>query len=138
MTIDIKRGDKISFDMIMPGIFGTGYSNATVTSGEMDYNTARAIDPEIGVKHAAFFPHFKEKVNNIDNPSAYGYFSIQVGNSPTPIVIGMTWIDEVTFRHVSTNKATIVIANFEERHRAPINDFMSNLNVNFTLNVTES
>lgn len=134
----IKKGDIINFDMISPGIFGDQYKGAIVSS-VADFNTARIIDPDIQLKHANFYPFFKDKVDNVNDPSKYDYFILQLDVTKSDlIVIGFPWINEDSLKAITTREATIVIRQFQEYHRAPLMDFLTNLNVSYTLLVEDT
>lgn len=133
----VKKGDIINFDMIAPGIFGDQYKGAIVTA-IADFNTARFIDPDIQLKHANFYSMFKDKVDNVNDPSKYDYFVLQLDVTKSNlIVIGTPWINEDSLRAITTREATIVVRQFQEYHRGPLLDFFNNLGVEYTFVVTD-
>ncbi|QZA70543.1 hypothetical protein AH04_60 [Erwinia phage AH04] len=133
----IKKDDIINFDMIAPGIYGDQYKAALV-SGIVDYNTARLIDPSIDVKHANFYPFFKDKVDNVNSPSIYNYFILQLDKTKSNlVVIGFPWINVDSLVTITTRNATVLIQNFQEWQRAPLVDFLNSLNVTYTYKVDD-
>lgn len=135
---NLKKGDIIDFDMIRPGIFGDQYKAALI-SGIVDYNTARMIDPEINAKHANFYPFFQNTVDNVNNPNVYDYLVLQLDVTKSNlVVIGYPWINPQSLKTVSSRYATVIIRNFQEHQRAPLVDFLKNLNVEYTLTVTNN
>lgn len=135
---NLKNGDIIDFDMIRPGIFGDQYKAALI-SGIVDYNTARMIDPEINAKHANFYPFFQSSVDNVNNPNVYSYLVLQLDVTKSNlIVIGYPWINPASLKTISSRYATVIIRNFQEHQRAPLVDFLKNLNVEYTLTVTNN
>jgi hypothetical protein len=134
----IKKNDIIDFDMIAPGIFGDQYKAMTVLS-VAPYSIAQAFDQNLATKHAAFYPLFKDSVDNIDSPSIYDYFILQKDITKAEyIAIGFPWINEASLKGIVTRRANVVIQNFQEFHRAPLLDFMNSLNVEYTFLVTDS
>lgn len=134
----IKKDDIINFDMIAPGIFGDQYKSALVNS-IAPYGLARLIDPSIDVKHANFYPFFKESVDNVNDPSVYDYFILQL--DPTKanyIVIGFPWINVDSLTTLRTRTATVIIQTFQEWQRAPLIDCLNSLNVAYTLKIDDN
>lgn len=133
----LKKDDIINFDMIRPGIFGDQYKGAIV-DGIIGFNSARYIDPEIFQKHANFYPFFKDKVDNVDDPQVYDYLSLRLNKmDPKLTIIGIPWINQDTLKTIQSRHATVIIQHFQEFHRAPLNDFLKNLNVTYTLTVDD-
>lgn len=133
----IKKGDIVNFDMIRPGIFGGQYKGALVTAIG-DFNVARMIDPDIAQKHANFYPFFKDNVGNVDNPTIYDYLILQLDVTKSNLIaIGFPWINEGSLKTVSTRQATIIIREFQEYHRPPLEDFLNGLNVSYTLTIDD-
>lgn len=133
----IKKGDIVNFDMIRPGIFGGQYKGALVTAIG-DFNVARMIDPDIAQKHANFYPFFKDSVGNVDNPTIYDYLILQLDVTKSNLIaIGFPWINEGSLKTVSTRQATIIIREFQEYHRPPLEDFLNGLNVSYTLTIDD-
>ncbi|EBY9764077.1 hypothetical protein D5W64_13270 [Salmonella enterica subsp. enterica serovar Saintpaul] len=134
----IRKNDIINFDMIRPGIFGSQYKAATVT-GIVDYDTACLIDPDVYNKHQAFYPFFKDSVDNVNNPAIYNYFVLQL--DPTiagRTVIGFPWIDKDSLKTIQSRYANVIIQSFQEYHRAPLVDFLKSLNVTYVLTIHDS
>lgn len=135
---ELKKGDIVDFDMITPGIFGDQYK-AAIISGIVDYNTARLIDPELNAKHSNFYPFFQASVDNVNNPAVYDYLILQLDVTKSNlVVIGYPWINKDSLKTVSSRYATIIVRNFQEHQRAPINDFFRNLGVEYTLTITNN
>lgn len=133
----LKKGDIVNFDMIRPGIFGAQYKAALI-AGIVDYNTAHLIDPDVYAKHAAFFPYFKDSVNNVNDPLIYNYMVLQLDpTKPARIVIGFPWIDKDSLKTIESRYATVIIQNFQEYQKAPLIDFLTGLNVVYTLAIND-
>ncbi|UOX39655.1 putative virion structural protein [Aeromonas phage ZPAH34] len=134
---ELRKGDMVNFDMIAPGIFGSQYKSVLV-QGVVGYEAASIIDPELNVKHQNFYPKFKENVNNINDPTIYDYLIIKPdANTNQVIVIGEPWIQPGTLEVTKGRVATILIGDWQERYNAPVKDFFANLNVSYTLQVTD-
>jgi hypothetical protein len=133
----IKKDDIINFDMITPGIFGDQYKAALV-SGVVPYNLAKLVDPSIDVKHANFYPFFKDKVDNVNSPDIYNYFILQLDKTKSDLIaIGFPWINTDSLTTITTRNATVIIQNFQEWQRAPLIDCLNSLNVNYTLKIDD-
>lgn len=133
----LKKGDIVNFDMIRPGIFGAQYKAALIT-GIIDYETARIIDPDIYNKHQAFYPFFKDSVDNVNDPSIYNYMALQL--DPTKAgrtIIGFPWIDKDSLKTIQSRYAQVIIQNFQEYQRPTLIDFLEGLNVTYVLTVTD-
>ncbi|QBZ70864.1 hypothetical protein pETSU_283 [Edwardsiella phage pEt-SU] len=133
----IKNGDIVNFDMIRSGIFGDQYK-AAIVSAVCDYNTARIVDPDINAKHSNFYPFFKDKVDNVDNPAIYKYMILQLDKTVSKlVVIGFPWINQDSLKTIETRYATVIIQNFQEYHRAPLIDFLENLGTTYQYTVSD-
>lgn len=133
----IKDGDIVNFDMIRSGIFGDQYKGAIV-SAICDYNTARIVDPDINAKHANFYPFFRDKVDNVDNPTIYKYMILQLDKTVSKlVVIGFPWINQDSLKTIESRYATVIVQNFQEYHRAPLKDFLENLGVTYQLVISD-
>lgn len=130
-----SRGDIISFQLVQNGVIGDERVEVKV-AGILDYEIARKIDPELARKHVNLYPYFKEKVNNIDDPSIYGYISV-VGRNGESEIIGLPWIQDSTYKVIDGRIATMSIDNWREDFRAPIQTFMANLGANIVINVQD-
>lgn len=134
----LQKNDIINFDMIRPGIFGAQYKSALIT-GIVDYNTARIIDPDVYAKHQAFYPFFKDSVDNVNNPEIYNYLILQLDPTKADrIVIGFPWIDKDSLKTIQSRYATVIIQNFQEYQRAPLVDFLEGMNVTYTLVIEDT
>lgn len=138
MTLDqIASGDIVNFDMIVPGIFGSQYKGVTVT-GTFDYITARALDPELQVKHDALYPYFKDSVNNVNDITAYRYFGIRPDKSTSEIiVVGYPWIRADSLQVTKGRQAHVIISPWQEAYSAPLKDFLNNLNAGYTIRIDD-
>ena len=133
----IKKDDIINFDMITPGIYGDQYKAALV-AGVVPYNLAKLVDPSIDVKHANFYPFFKDKVDNVNSPDIYNYFILQLDKTKSDLIaIGFPWINADSLTTITTRYATVIIQNFQEWQRAPLVDCLNSLNVNYTLKIDD-
>lgn len=138
MNLDqIKSGDIVNFDMIVPGIFGSQYKGVTVT-GVFDYITARALYPELQVKHDALYPYFKDAVNDVNDPTIYRYIGIRPDKTSSEIlVIGYPWIHPDSLEVTQGRQAVVIISPWQEAYNAPLKDFLNNLNASFTLRIDD-
>lgn len=133
----IKKDDIINFDMITPGIDGDQYKAALVNS-IAPYGVARLIDPSINVKHANFYPFFKDSVDNVNDPSVYDYFILQLDKTKSDYtVIGFPWINVDSLTTLTTRNATVIIQAFQEWQRAPLLDFLNSLNVGYVIKIDD-
>ncbi|QDB70461.1 hypothetical protein CF8_0048 [Aeromonas phage CF8] len=134
---ELRKGDIVNFDMIAPGIFGSQYKGVLV-QGVVGYEAASLIDPEVNVKHQNFYPKFKENVNNINDPTTYDYLLIKPDAATNQvIVIGEAWIMPGSLEVTKGRTAQILIGDWQARYDAPVRDFLNNLNVSYTLQVTD-
>lgn len=134
----IQKGDIINFDMITPGIFGAQYKGAIVVS-VAPYELAQLVDTSVAVKHAAFYPFFKDKVNNVNNPAIYNYFILQLDKTKSDMIaIGFPWINSDSIKSITTRQANVTIKNFQEFQRAPLMDFLANIGSPYELTITDN
>lgn len=133
MAINPKKGDVVSFQFVQNGLIGDGKRGVRV-DGELNYNIARAIDPEVNVKHRMLYPYFQEKVGRIDDPTAYGYIGI-VNPDGKLEVVGIPWILESTFQFVQTMRNSLNITNWQPSWEPALKTFMAGLGANYTSNV---
>lgn len=134
----IKKDDIINFDMIAPGIDGDQYKAALV-NGIASYGVARLIDPSINVKHANFYPFFKDSVDNVNDPSVYDYFILQLDQTKSDLlVIGFPWINADSLTTLTTRTATVIIQAFQEWQKAPLLDCLNSLNVKYTIKIDDN
>lgn len=131
-----KKGDIVSFQFVQNGIIGDQKNQVKVAS-VMDYVTARALDPEINVKHQALYTYFAGEVGNVNDPSAYDYIGI-INTNGLLEVIGIPWILASTFRTVAARRATVVIDNYREEFKAPMETFFASLGANVTINIFDT
>ena len=125
--------DIVDFQLVQSGIVGDQRTDVKV-SGTLDYNTARMIDPSIQSKHTALYPYFKDKVQNVNDPSVYKYMTC-INNNGVTEVIGIPWILDSSYTVVDGRVATIVIANWREDWRSVTETFLSNLGANYSITV---
>jgi hypothetical protein len=134
----IKKDDIINFDMITQGIYGDQYKAAVVNS-IAPYGVARLIDPSIDVKHANFYPFFKDSVDNVNDPSVYNYFILQLDPTKSDyLVIGFPWINVDSLTTLTTRTATVIIQTFQEWQKAPLIDCLNSLNVKYTIKIDDN
>lgn len=135
---EIKKGDKISFSLVKAGIIGDDFIDVTVDSVNAGYDTARIVDPSLASKHANFYPYFKDKVDNVNDPNVYDYIIVKpFPNESKIIAIGIPWINDSTLKTSETRKAIITIPHFEEYKRNSIETFFNNLNVQYSFEVID-
>jgi hypothetical protein len=134
--ISPKKGDVISFQFVRNGLIGDGKTQVKV-EGDMNYIMAKAIDPELNVKHQALFPYFRDAVNQVNDPTAYGYIGI-INNNGQLEVIGIPWILASSFQYVQSRRAMINVTNWREEFRAPWETFAAGLGVSWTINTFEN
>lgn len=132
-VIDPKKGDIVSFQFVQNGLIGNGKLQVKV-EGNVSYQIARAIDPEIDVKHQALYPYFAAAVQNVDDPSAYAYIGI-INLDGKVEMIGIPWILESTFQFSESERATILVPRWQEKHRPAFTTFFQSLGLDWTINV---
>lgn len=135
--ITATKGDIVSFQLVMNGINGGERVEVRVTAGEMDYSTARMIDNQLNVKHAALFPYFKDAVGGVNDPSAYDYITV-IGQNGVTEVIGIPWIEPSTWSVIQSRRANLNISNWREDFRGPLSTFLRNLGAVWTLNIFDN
>lgn len=123
-------GDIADFQLVKSGIYGDKRKEVSIV-GVVDYSAARLIDPQLQNKHIALFPYFKDKVENINDPSFYRYL-ICTGISGTPEVIGLPWVMDSTYKPIKGRVRTIVISNWREEFDAPVTTLLANLGAVYT------
>lgn len=131
-----KSGDIVSFQLVQNGLLGDERTQVRVSAADMDFQTAKLIDPQLNVKHITLFPYFKDAVGGVDNPANYKYAAFQAANGAVE-VIGIPWIKDSTYRIVDGRIATLQITNFREEFRGPMLTFLANLGATYTLNVKD-
>lgn len=133
--IEPIRGDIVDFALENGSIIFPSREGVIVTA-VMDYETARLVNPELSAQHQAMFPYFKDKVGGVNDPAAYNYMAFKNPNGKIE-VIGTPWVKDSTYKTVSTRIATYVINPFKEEYRAPIQTFLSNLGVSYTMTLKD-
>lgn len=134
---EVQKGDLVNFDMITPGIFGDQYRGVLV-AGVVDYTVASTIDPELNVKHQAFYPYFKDTVDNVNDPARYDYLLIRPDPAKSELlVIGYPWINPSSLEVTKGRSALITITTWEQRFESPLKDFLANLGVPYTIDIRD-
>lgn len=134
MSISVVKGDIVDFYLEEGSILFSKKTGVQVT-GVVTYTVAKIIDPEINSKHIAMYPYFASKVGNVNDPSKYDYVVFRNLNGVEE-VIGIPWIKYSTYEPVTTRTGTIIISNFKESFRAPLQTYLANLGANFTMTVS--
>lgn len=132
-TVNPKKGDIVSFQFVKNGLIGNGKQQVKV-EGDVSYQIAKAIDPEIDVKHQNLYPYFAAAVQNVDDPSAYPYIGI-VNQDGRVEMIGIPWILESTFQFSESERAIINVPRWQEKHRPAFTTFFQSLGLDWTINV---
>ena len=128
----ITKGDRITFSLVRAGIAGDTFINVLVDSGTTGYGTARLISTDLNNKHANLYAFFKEKVNNINDPSAYDYIVIKPNDLKEEyIAIGKPWINEDSIVTSQTNNVIVELYNFEEFKRPSLETLLKNANISY-------
>lgn len=135
--INPKSGDIVSFQLVVNSVNGDERVQVTVIAGDINYQAAMLMEPQIGLKHTALFPYFDDKVGFVNDPSKYNYMAVQWANGKIE-VIGIPWIQESSYRIVDGRIADLAITNFREDFRAPLKTFLANLGATYTLNVRDN
>lgn len=132
-----KTGDIVSFQLVQNGLLGDERSQVTVSGSDLDYQTAKMIDPQLNIKHTTLFPYFQNAVGGVDNPAQYKYVVFKLANGALE-VIGLPWIKESTYRLVDGRVADLQISNFREEFRGPLQTFLANLGATYTMTVRDN
>lgn len=128
----VARGDRISFSLVRAGIAGDNFNNVLIDGVNIGYGTARLISTDLNSKHANLYPFFKDKVNDINDPSAYEYIIIKPNDTKEEyIAIGLPWINEDSVRSASTKNIKLELYNFEEYKRPSLITFLENANIKY-------
>lgn len=130
MTITAVKGDTVDFNLVVDTIDGGKRSGVTITAFNIDYSVAVQLSPDINSRHANLYSYFQDKVDNIDSPAAYGYFTYSDANG-NQRVIGIPWVLESTWKNVQNRQETYVISNFQEYMRPTIEQTLNNLGATF-------
>lgn len=134
--INPKKGDIISFQFVKNGLIGDGKVQVKV-EGDMNYRMAKAIDPELNVKHQMLYPYFQETVGGVNDATAYGYIGIVNTNGELE-VIGIPWILASSFSYVQSRRAMINVTNWREEFRTPWETFAAGLGLSWTINMFDN
>lgn len=129
--IELKTGDIIEYSLVTDTVLGGKRSGFVVSSGDMDFRLASKLYPEIVQLHKNLFPYFKDKVDNVDDPSKYSYF-VATGPNGKEEVIGKPWVIDTSLQIVTSKQVTYVLNAFKESQRATIETMFRNLGINFT------
>lgn len=132
-----KSGDIVSFQLVQNGLLGDERSQVKVSGSDLDYQTAKMIDPQLNIKHTTLFPYFKDAVGGVDDPGKYKYAVFKLANGNLE-VIGIPWIKESTYRLVDGRIADLQITNFREEFRGPMQTFLANLGATYTMTVRDT
>ena len=131
--INPKKGDRVSFQFVRNGLIGDGKLGVKVV-GDLEYSMAKAIDPELNVKHRMLFPYFQDKVNYVDDPTVYDYIGI-INSNQVMEVIGIPWILDSSFEFVQTMRNMINVTNWQPSWQPALETFMAGLGANWTSNI---
>lgn len=134
--INPQTGDIVDFSLVQPGIFGDKRIEVRVLIGSAEFEAARLIDPQLLNKHTAFYPYFQNEVGNVNDPAAYKYLVVS-GSNGQPEVIGLPWILESTYKTVTSRTGTIVIQNFREEFRSPLQKFLADLGAQYIITTSD-
>lgn len=129
-----KKGDRVSFSLVVSGINGDERTGLLVDAADIGYTTAILIDPGLNVKHNNLFPYFKNKVNGVEDPSVYNYIVLKLPNG-SPEVIGVPWIQDSTFKFIEGVRRVVTIENWRQEWDAPMRTFYASLGA--AINITE-
>lgn len=132
-----KKGDIVRFQLVRNDLIGGERINSKVDSNTVGYSTAIRIDPELNVKHKNLFPFFQNKVNGIDDPSAYDYLILKDAVNGQLEAIGVPWIQDSTFVIIEGRRADITIETWREDWRGPTLAFFASLGASINLNVQD-
>lgn len=132
MAIVPLMNDVVDFQLVINGINGDERRGCLVIVPSMTLQGAQLMDPEVASKHTNLFPYFKDKVNGVDNPNAYSYFGIQLPNGKLE-VIGIPWVNDATYKAITTRICTYVITNFDEKMRGPLAQRLKELGASYTV-----
>lgn len=131
-VVNPKKGDVISFQFVKNGLIGDGKQGVKVV-GDVEYSVAKAIDPELNVKHQQLYPYFKDAVGNVNDPATYDYVSIMNANGVLE-VIGIPWILASSFTYVQNIRRIINVLNWQPAWQPALESFMAGLGANYTTN----
>lgn len=130
--IVFQTGSVVSFRLLQTTLVANNFNNVKIIINDSTFNAACRFNPELQSLHEALYPYFKDKVNNVNNPSAYTYFIVELENGEC-LAIGKPWIDETSFKVVNSSRASIEISNFRLEWEPQIKDLLNNLGASYTL-----
>lgn len=131
MAIQPLMNDIVDFQYVRNGIVGDEQRGCLIITPVMNFQAARLVAPEIVTKHAALFPYFADKVNQINDPSIYNYFMIQLPNDSV-LVVGYPWVNDDTFKTIEGRSRVYSISNFNEKMSGPIAKLLNDLGATYT------
>ncbi|CAG27114.1 hypothetical protein PPEV_gp020 [Pseudomonas phage EL] len=135
MAVTPRLNDIVDFQLVRNGILGDERVGVLVISASMTYQAAKAMDPQINVKHSNLFQYFQNKVGGVDDPSKYPYFAVQLTNGQFE-VIGVPWVNDATFKTIEGRIRTYTITNYQESMAGPIANMLRNLGASYTVHDT--
>lgn len=130
--LKLTTGSTVSFRLVETTVMAKNFNNVKVLTGDTVYSIARGSDPELQTHHESLYPYFKDKVDNVNSPTAYNYAIVELPNG-TVVPVGLPWIDETTVQVVDTKRASLEISNYRVEWEAPIRDLLNNLGASYTL-----
>lgn len=138
-TVDqLKDGDIVSFSLIRSGIISDSFSSVIVDS-IVSYDLAVRLDTSINEKHSNLYPFFKDKVNNINDPSNYRYLVVRANALTNKLmIVGIPWIQESSLKSTSTKDELLHLYNFEESKRPSLETFLKNANISYAFSAASS
>ena len=89
MSTQLRPGSTYSFTTINPAILGSAFSKVRVT-GNLEYTTAKIIEPNIDSLQAALVPYLPENAST--KHTAYQYFVIETQTKAVK-VFAAEWIN---------------------------------------------
>lgn len=121
------KGDIVTFQLVVNTVNGGERLDVTVDAVNIGYSTAIFVDPELNSKHANLYPYFKDKVQGVNDPTAYNYLVLKGRNGKLEAV-GIPWILDSSFKLIQGRRATITIENWQEAWDGPMRTFFAGLN----------
>lgn len=130
--IQFETNSVVSFRLLQTTLVANNFSNVKIITNDTIFAVARQLNPELQSLHEALYPYFKDKVNNVSDPSAYTYFIVELGNGQF-FPVGKPWIDETSFQVVNSHRCSIEISNYRLEWEAAIKDLLNNLGASYSL-----
>lgn len=120
MAIAIVKGGIYTFTTIHPGFLGSVYEKV-LCGGDLDYDTAKLIDPDIDSKQEAVKPYLP--ANASSKHTAYTYYAFTTQTKERK-VFAAEWINLTSIKEENEKALPILIKGADESNLAEIRNVL--------------